>query len=96
MLTTVAGEDYIINTPSMDFNLTPITLEIELEFNITILDDVATERRETVFFGIELELTENVISSDPVEVVIFDNDPGKYTFVCTHKMFVFKNLYSLR
>ena len=72
----------------MDFNLTqvPVFFEFELEFNVTIIDDDITERRETVFFGIELEQTETVISPDPVEVVIFDNDPGTDIFVC--KMFV--------
>ena len=66
----------------MDFDLSQVMVDFELEFNITIINDEITERRETIFFGIELELTETVISSDPVEVIIFDNDPGTYTFMC--------------
>ena len=77
-LTPAAGLDYVINVATMSQDVSLPLSSFPLDFTITIIDDEDTERRESIFFDLTMELFGNVISTAPVEVVIFDNDPGIY------------------
>ena len=75
----VADEDYMILSPTLtsELNQFPVPqMQIDLLFIITIIDDALTEREERVFFDVTSQFLGSVISPDPVEVVIADNDPG--------------------